>query len=68
MRSFPPSPLSLPSPHTSQTFSLRGQDAWRNHPLLSGNHKQAIPHVRLAVGIFVGLVAVDWMYRQVAGK
>jgi hypothetical protein len=48
-------------------FSLRGQDAWRNHPMLANGFKRPIPNFPLACGIFVGLVAVDWAYRAING-
>jgi len=48
-------------------FSLRGQDAWRNHPMLVNGFKRPIPNFPLACGIFVGLVAVDWAYRAING-
>jgi hypothetical protein len=31
---------------------LRGQDAWRKHPLMSGLWKKPFPHLGLAVGLF----------------
>ena len=48
-------------------FSLRSQDAWRNHPMLASGFKRPIPNFTLACGIFLGLVAVDWANKAING-
>ncbi len=46
-------------------FGLRGQDAWRAHPVIANCHKGAFPGLRTA-GILVGLyVAGDQLLKFV---
>jgi hypothetical protein len=47
---------------------FRSYDAWRQHPMLADGRKDPLPNLKQAFGIFVGLVAVDWVWGTVFGE
>lgn len=51
-----------------RTMVFSGQDAWRKYPIFSDCHKNPIPNLRVAVGIFAGLVVADFIYSNTIGK
>ena len=40
-------------------FGLRGQDAWRRHPIFSWGWKEALPGIREGTGAFVLYLIYD---------
>ena len=41
---------------------LSGQDAWRKHPLVSGNWKRPFPGLGLAMGLFAVYLVGDYAW------
>mmetsp|Transcript_16655 Transcript_16655/g.16018 ORF Transcript_16655/g.16018 Transcript_16655/m.16018 type:complete len:83 (-) Transcript_16655:144-392(-) len=44
---------------------FRGQDAWRRHPLLSGNWKTPFPGLGTAIVIYTGYLAFEYAFTYV---
>jgi hypothetical protein len=41
---------------------LRGQDAWRKHPLIAGCWKKPFPGLGIATGLFAVYCVMDWTF------
>jgi len=51
----------------ARPLSLRGQDAWRRHPIFTWTWLDALPGIREGTAAFGVFVACEWAYSWLGG-